>query len=258
MNNSSLGSNWEHYLEAFRAYSEWVEHKFPDALRNHEGSNPELYKPLEDISVAEENKRLAVDGYLALYADLLGFSDEIGETGFDPLPDFYGAALVSAANYPLVQVFLLSDSCLAFAPVKEVDSFLDFVFSIFGGWLADGMLPRCIIGYGSFVERRPFREETPPNFFGTQVTGTSLVDAANIEKRRRPLGARILLSDSALEYVPDRFSFARDADGNAELLPVIRLNSLVFTTLCIIFCASELNHQAHAPSIITSGRQRQE
>jgi hypothetical protein len=56
--------------------------------------------------------------------------------------------------------------------------------------------------YGSFVERSPEFGGVPSNFFGRQVVGTALVDAARIEKQK-PFGARILVSPSAFQHWPE-------------------------------------------------------
>ena len=83
--------------------------------------------------------------------DLLGFSDDMTESGSDSLLDFYGAALVSAAENPSVNVYLFSDTCVAFAPSCEGSSFLNFVSVIFSRWLDDAMVPQGFVGYGRAV-----------------------------------------------------------------------------------------------------------
>ena len=118
--------------------------------------------------------------------------------GMDSLPDYYGAAFVAAAKAPRAKVYLLSDSCLAFARVSEAHDFIESVSGTVVNWLADGLIPQCVIGYGSFVERKPFTDRQPPNFFGTQVTGTALPDAANFLNENKPPGSRILLTPAAV------------------------------------------------------------
>ena len=65
------------------------------------------------------------------------------ENGTDSLPDFYGATLFSAAENPSINVYLFSDTCVAFAPSSEGPRFLNFVSVIFSRWLDDGMVPQC-------------------------------------------------------------------------------------------------------------------
>ena len=237
MNDPRNGSNWDHYLEAFETYISFCDVFFSDDPRyagedkSHSGAEP------QEIKVSEENKLDAIDGFLSLYCDLLGFSDEIVGRGFDALPDYYGAALAAAKQSPSVQVYLLSDSCIAFAPLEEIDSFIKFISTMYGRWIADSLLPQCYIGYGSFAERRPFQEITPPNFFGTQITGTALVDAVNVQKQRnKPLGARILVSKIALEKLPEDLKVAIDQNGNAEVFPLESKLSCLQDSIYYMLC----------------------
>ena len=176
--------------------------------------------PVEKLTVAEANKLSPAEGYLCLYCDLLGFSDDMTESGYDSLPDFYGAALVSAAENPSIKVYLFSDTCVAFAPSCEGSSFLEFVSVVFSRWLDDAMVPQGFVGYGSFVERKPDLGLSPANFLGTQIAGTALINAANV-KKTKPLGSRILLTQSALENLPRDQStrILLDEMGNLEFLP---------------------------------------
>ena len=222
-------------MYANQLYEKFAQHFFSEAIQEYRDKHPELHMPTKDITVAEENKLTPVDGYLCLYSDLLGFSREIGETGFDPLPDFYGAALVSALQHPFVKVFLLSDSFIAFAHKEDTSLFLKYALSIFENWLADGMLPQCFLGYGSFVERRPFPEITPDNFFGTQITGTALVDAVNLQKNK-PLGARILISESAVENMTEGVQLVVDENGNSEIIASLPKHRNILYCLYFILC----------------------
>ena len=106
-----------------------------------------------------------------------------------------------------------------------------------GNWLADAMLPQCFIGYGSFAERRPLSELAPDNFFGVQITGTALVDAVNIQKTAKPLGSRILISESATDNLPQDLRLAKDSEGNVELLwdrpKQFHLQDCIYYLLCL-------------------------
>ena len=235
-NDPKYGLSWEHYLEAFHLYSNFVHENFSEELRLHRDNNPGVLVPLDELKVATENELVPIDGYLSFFSDLLGFSADIVATGTDSLPDFYGAAFVSAKDHPNVQVFLLSDSCLAFTHHANAKEFLSFVSSIFGSWLADGMLPQCFIGHGSFAERRPDFGPTPANFFGTQVTGTALVDAVNIQKTQRPAGSRILVSESAARYLTADVRLATDPKGSLELLLKRPMQSCLFDCIYYLLC----------------------
>ena len=218
-NPTEFGLNWQHYLDASRICHDFISSNFSDVQRSDQKDNSVQYISTENITVAEANKLQPVEGYLSFYCDLLGFSAEIASSNTDSLPDFYGAAFGSAAKNPKVKVYLISDTCLAFAPTSEALSFVNFISFALSNWTADGLLPRSYIGYGSFIERVPDLGAKPANFFGVQVGGTALVDAADIEKNSRPLGSRILISRSArdnlLEGLPARIIL--DGKGNLEL-----------------------------------------
>ena len=237
INDPNRGSNWQHYTEALQLYHEFMNHHFSEALRTHRERNREQYVRPEQVQPMEENQNLPVDGYLSLYCDLLGFSSEIVRSGTDSLPDYYGAAFVSAKANPNVQVYLLSDSCIAFAPKNQAGNLLNFMSTAVGNWVAEGMLPQCFIGYGSFAERRPLSELAPDNFFGVQITGTALVDAVNIQKKTKPLGSRMLISESATNHLPEDFRLATDGQGNVEMLwdrpKQFHLHDCIYYLLCL-------------------------
>lgn len=148
-------------------------------------TGPQADRHTSSLAIHPENAIVPAPDYLCVYADLLGFSREIQSPGPDSLPDFFGAALVGAGEWPAVNVYLLSDSLLATAPVPAASELIQMVVHVTDNWRADGMFPQLAIGYGTFAERRPFREITPPNFFGIQIAGTSLIDAVNAHKIAR-------------------------------------------------------------------------
>ena len=228
--------NWDHFVEAYSLYNGFMEEHFSEELRIHRENSGYRLVPLNEIKVAEENKRVPRDGYLSFYSDLLGFSAEVITTRADSLPDFYGAALFAAKENPKVQVFLLSDSCLAFAHRADAGEFLAFANSAFGSWRADGMRPQCFIGYGSFAVRRPFSEATPPNFFGTQVAGTALVDAVSIQKSHKPLGSRMLVSELAAPNLPKDVCLTTDPSGKQELFSDPAKHSSLFDCIYYLLC----------------------
>ena len=217
---AKLDLRTEHYTEALRLYLGFVSDYVPDAVRSHREASPGICVPFEKLSVAEANQLLPVEGYLCLYCDLLGFSADMVESGNDDLPDFYGTALVSAAENPGINVYLFSDTCVAFAPSCEAAKFLNFVSSIFSRWLDDGMVPQGFVGYGSFVERKPELGQSPANFLGTQIAGTALINAADVQKTK-PLGSRILVTQSAFDNLPidQTAHIVLDGKGNLEFLP---------------------------------------
>ena len=235
-----VSMNNQSFFKAFEIHHAFLEEHFRDALRHHREKNPEQYMPIEDIHIHEENKLVPEEGYLSFYCDLLGSSNEIVNFGTDSLPDYYGAALISSAEHPAVKVYLLSDSCLAFSKVQDQSEFVGFVSTVFSRWLADGMLPQCFIGYGTFVDRRPDFGFTPKNFFGTQLAGTSLVDAADIEKKSKPLGSRIILSTSARQKLPSHLRIVKDGNGNLELLPSRPWQYDFFDCIYYSLCLSNL------------------
>ena len=213
---AKLDPRTEHYTEALRLYLGFVSETFPDAVRSHRGANPRLSVPFENLSVAEANQLLPVEGYLYFYCDLLGFSADMVESGNDDLPDFYGTALMSAAENPSINVYLLSDTCVAFAPSCEAARFLNFVSLIFSRWFDDGMAPQGFVGYGSFVERKPDLGPPPANFLGTQIAGTALINAADVQKTK-PLGSRILVTQSAFDNLPIDQTARIEIDGKGKL-----------------------------------------
>ena len=217
---AKLDPRTEHYTEALRLYLGFVSENFPDAVRSQREANPGLKVPFERFSVAEANQLQPVEGYFCLFCDLLGFSADMVESGNDDLPDFYGTALVSADENPSINVYLLSDTCVAFAPSSEAARFLNFVSVIFSRWLDDGMVPQGFVGYGSFVERKPDLGPPPANFLGTQIAGTALINAADVQKTK-PLGSRILVTQSAFDNLPidQRAHIVLDRKGNLEFLP---------------------------------------
>ena len=231
-----LGTNWQHYVEAMRIHHEFLSTRYAEALGNHQENNTAVPVPLGDIRTIPENALVPSEGYLSFYCDLLGFSAEITGSGTDSLPDYYGAAFVAAIDHPHVKVYLLSDSCSAFAPAQEATEFIDFVSAVSSEWLADGMLPQSFIGYGSFVERKPDLGKAPANFFGTQITGTALVDAVSVQKESKPFGVRVLLSQLAREHLPQSLRIVVDGDGNHELLPKRALQFDLFDCLYYILC----------------------
>ena len=154
-NNFALaGGNWRHYVDATK-----VLHEFLDEKREGQASARALHPPAE-------NTWKPKDDYLCCYCDLLGFSEEMRTEGMDSLPDFYGAAFVVAGRHPSTKVYLLSDSFIAFSPADDAAEFIETIQSAIANWRADGLIPQCSIGYGTFVERRPFLERTADNFFG--------------------------------------------------------------------------------------------
>lgn len=213
--------NRQVFKEAFGIYTEFIQERFADEIRAHRDANPDRYVQSKDLHVDEANERLPKDGFLSCYCDLLGFSVELMEPGVDSLPDYYGAAFAAAHFFPEVRVYLISDTCIATAPVAIAADFLRFISFVFDRWLADAMLPQCIIGFGSFVERRPEFGGSPQNFFGTQIAGTALLNAMNWHKAHKPLGSRILMTQTATENIPaDLMANARlDANRANEFLP---------------------------------------
>ena len=217
---AKLDPRTEGYTEALRLYLGFVSEKVPDAGRAHRKANPGLCVPFENLSVAEPNQLLPVEGYLCLYSDLLGFSADMVQSGKDDLPDFYGTALVSAEENPSIKVYLLSDTCVAFAPSYDAATFLNFVSVIFSRWLDDGMMPQSFVGYGSFVERKPDLGPPPANFLGIQIAGTALINAADVQKTK-PLGSRIIVTQSAFDNLPidQTAHIVLDGKGDLEFLP---------------------------------------
>ena len=233
--------NWRHYLEAHKAMQRFSEQHSADT--SHDDSPRESVEsvPTTLPQIPEENRLLPIDGYFSFYSDLLGFSREVSMGGMDSLPDYYGAAFVAADKAPRVKVYLLSDSCVAFAPVGEAHEFVEFVSGTVVNWLADGLIPQCVIGYGSFVERRPFADRQPPNFFGTQITGTALPNAANFLKDNKPSGSRTLLTPAALSHWPVEHEgrIVQDGRGGHEFIPERPGQHCLFDCLYYLLCLRE-------------------
>ena len=233
--------NTEHYLQAHQIIDDYARSLGVRTGRPPSGrvdtSAPRQVRP---IRIDEENRLLPVDGYFALYSDLLGFTMEVSQGGMDSLPDYYGGTFVGATQHPEVQAYLLSDSCFAFAPVNAADAFIRFVETIFGLWMSNGLVPQCAVGCGSFVERRPFSDKQPSNFFGTQITGTALIDAVGILKRNKPFGARILMSDSAQQQWPSDQLVRIVSDGNcSEFLPTRPISHCLFEGIYYLLCTRD-------------------
>ena len=233
--------NWHHYLEAHEAILRFSRQHSADQPRYDSQDESVELIPSELVQISEENRLLPTDGYFSFFSDLLGFSREVSMGGMDSLPDYYGAAFVAASNAPRVQVYLLSDSCIAFAPMDEANDFVEFVSGTVVNWLADGLIPQCVIGYGSFTERRPFADKQPPNFFGTQITGTALPDAANFIKANKPLGSRIILTPAAQSHWPveHRGCIVQDGRGGHELIPERSRQHCLFDCIYYLLCLRE-------------------
>ena len=88
--------------------------------------------------------------YFALYCDLLGVSDSMTEEGSPYIFDYYGAAWVGAGLYPSIKFYVISDSFLAFAKEEDSANFVGLISWVVNGWGADGLLPQCYIGYGTW------------------------------------------------------------------------------------------------------------
>ena len=240
-----LGSNWEHYLDTFKILDEFVSKHADNKPRFKSKVNRSQSIPVEELQPAPENMLAPADNYLSLFCDLLGSTAEMKAPGSDSLPDFYGAAYAGAAMHPPVQVYLLSDSLLAFAKANDASRFVDFVSWVVLNWRADGLLPQSFIGYGTFVERKPVFGKQPPNFFGIQVAGTALTDAVDIQKKCskcKPLGSRILVSQSAEEKLPRSQSLhvVRDKQGNLELFLETSDRDYLFDCLYYLLCLRTL------------------
>ena len=237
-----VGGNWRHYLDAHRIVEEWRNAQREGTSHSNtriEQQDAMIAPTL--LTMHPENTLKPVEGYLCFYADLLGFSAEMMADGMDSLPDYYGAAYCAAAEFPNVKVYLFSDSCSALAPVNTLRDLLDLATMVISNWRADGLLPRCAIGYGSFVDRRPEFGKIPNNFLGAQLAGTALVDAVNVEKST-PLGSRILVSDAALAActADPTLVIVRDGDGNNELLLDFNDRAGCFDCLYYLLCLKDL------------------
>ena len=133
--------------------------------------------------------------------------------------DYYGAACSgAAAAYPTIRVYLFSDSIVAFVEERHSTFIPGFISRLVDEWFADGLLPQGFIGYGTFVEHRSNYGKPIPNFFGTEIHGTALVDAAKLHKKK-PLGARIFVSETAWQQLPENqaLTLMRDKNDHLEL-----------------------------------------
>ena len=237
-----LASNWVHYIDTFKILNDFAPAYSSNNFSHQSEKKSPNRIPVEKIVTAPENMLVPTEDYLSLYCDLLGFSAEMNAEGMDSLPDFYGAAFGGAHTYPQVNTYLLSDSLLAFAKLDDASIFRMFITEVVLNWRADGLLPQCIVGYGSFVERKPDFGWQPPNFLGVQVAGTALIDAANILKkgsRTKPLGARVIVTRTAAQALSQNQSFhiVRDNKRNLELFleasDKIHLFDCVYYLLCL-------------------------
>ena len=233
--------NWDHYLQAHRAIAEFVKQHTAGRPPQNNQEGPIKRVPRKQLKISEENRLLPIEGYLSFFSDLLGFSREVSRRGMDSLPDFYGGALVAAAANPMVKVYLISDSCFGFAPVNRGPEFIRFVSTIVSRWLGNGLIPQCAIGFGSFVERAPFSDQRPDNFFGIQVAGTALADAANFLKFEKPLGSRILMTPTAWDHWPlkDLASIGLDGNGKREFFLERTSQGCLFDCLYYLLCLRE-------------------
>ena len=156
--------------------------------------------------------------YFALYCDLIGFSASMKEGGSPLLFDYYGATWAAAGLYPEIRTYLFSDSIVAFVKEKDVHHIPGFIIFVVSQWSADGLLYQCFLGHGTFFEGRTNYGRPIPNFFGTEIDGTALVDAVNLQKSK-PLGARIIISESAEKNInQNSWSYVmKDKKGNLEL-----------------------------------------
>lgn len=177
----------------------------------------------------------SLDKYFVLYCDLLGFSDDMTEEGSAYIFDYYGAAWIGADLYPSIKIYLISDTLLAFAKSDDSTNFLGFISWVVTGWSADGLLPQCFVGYGTYVEGRSNIGSPVRNFFGLEIHGTELIDAAKLQKKK-PLGSRILISKSAEDNLPkdqgSNISKAIQIKRNQQgVYETLKGHSLSFTVL---------------------------
>ena len=102
------------------------------------------------------------------------------------------------------------------------------------------------------MERTPFLDVQPPNFFGTQMAGTAVADAVNLlkgehieqdtEKKEReeeckPLGSRILLSPAAGSHWPRERAKLVVSDGRGnEFVPERSVSSCLFDCVYYLLC----------------------
>ena len=158
----------------------------------------------------------------------------------DSLPDYYGATFFAAVHNPQVKTYLLSDSCIALASARDTSAFIRFVTTTTAGWMSNGLLPQCSIGYGSFVERNPNSGKRPSNFFGTQIVGTALIDAVEVLKTDRSFGSRVLLSAAAEKRWPSDQRLLEVNGGHAkEFLPDKPVSHCLFECVYYLLCSRE-------------------
>ena len=213
------------------------------------GGDDAISVPLANIDPATENTLKPLGDHLCFYSDLLGSSSEMESGGIDSLPDFYGAAYYAASEHPSVRTYLLSDSYIAFAAADQADELVAMIQFVISQWRSDGLMPRSSIGFGTFVERKPNFGRVSPNFFGVQIAGTALVDAANMHKSR-PLGSRTLVSPAARQKLESISSarLAEDAKGTIEVFlepyPVHVLDGL-FDCLYYLLCLRDFRPGTH-------------
>ena len=120
--------NSQHYAEAHDIlHEQW--NSFTSQLHGDpaRGEDDETSDRVSALIIPEENRRLPVDGYFSFYSDLLGFTAEVARGGMDSLPDYFGGGLTASYMNPSVQVYLLSDSCMAFASSQNATAFVSFV-----------------------------------------------------------------------------------------------------------------------------------
>ena len=237
------GDNWCHYTEAFAISSDFCESIGTSIFG---GGKSTISVSLADIDPAPENTLKPLGDRLCFYCDLLGFTSEIESGGFDSLPDFYGAAYYAAIKHPSVRTYLLSDSFTAVAAADQAGELISLIQSVISNWRSDGLLPRCSIGSGTFVERKPDFGTPPPNFFGIQIAGTALVDAVNMHKNRPP-GSRILVSSAARQKLESITSarMAKDANGTIEIFLERSLGSRLFDCLYYLLCLRDFQPGTH-------------
>ena len=240
--------NSNHYLDAFKAITDFAKRHSSDRPHQNSQADPNGQVQRKPVRISEENRLLPIDGYFSFFSDLLGFSSEVALGSMDSLPDFYGGAFVAACENPSVNVYLLSDSCFALARVNKGPEFIQFVSTIVSRWLEDGLIPQSAIGYGSFVERNPFSDSKPANFFGIQVTGTALANAADFLKTNKPLGSRIFLTADAWSHWPlDHVGLiGSDGNGNREFFLDSASQQCLFDCVYYLLCLREHERDSRA------------
>jgi hypothetical protein len=186
----------DHFSDAWRIYLGFIEENFGAELQAHRDRVQGSYARIDDLHVAPENLKEQQPGHFVLYTDVLGFSEGVSQ-GYDSLPDFYGGALVGAHRHREINVYVLSDTCLAVCTREHGTSLFEFITEYVSSLQQDGILHQSYVGFGTFVERRPQFSIAPNNFLGTQIVGTAVVDAVE-QSKTRPLGSRVLVSDAAL------------------------------------------------------------